>query len=225
MKVTCESCDTRYAIPEERVAGKVLLVRCKQCRDVMRVVGPSDHFDIDVHVPPPTLTHAIPANFGAALAEPIEEPIWWVGIEGRPHGPYNRQDISRLVGRGEINAETLMWASPWTQWERVAESAALRWVVELCLTAIGEGEGSTQSDPFSAAGIVSDDGGYFPDPTLHTGWLVLDERTQHQLETWAQRAEHPVESAKGPLLGAAAAFATGVMMAAVGIVWLAQGAA
>ena len=229
MKITCESCETRYAIPEERVAGKVLLIRCKECRNVMRVVGPSDNFDIDVHIPPPTLTNAVPLNLGNTLSVALEEPIWWVGIEGRPHGPYNRSEIEALVSRDEVHARSLMWASPWTQWERVAESPAIGWVVEFCLKHLAtnqKGDVFAQvpdvSQSFFEAGFVGDQGGYFPDPTLHTGWLVLDERTQHTLETWAQKGSHPV-TPRGPMLGAAAAFATGVMMTAVGIVWLAQG--
>jgi predicted Zn finger-like uncharacterized protein len=39
MKFACETCATKYVIPDERVAGKLLRVRCKRCRSVMEVVG------------------------------------------------------------------------------------------------------------------------------------------------------------------------------------------
>src|SRR5688572_13896487 len=40
MKFACETCSTKYVIPDERVAGKLLRVRCKRCRGVMEVLGP-----------------------------------------------------------------------------------------------------------------------------------------------------------------------------------------
>lgn len=41
MKFSCESCLTRYAIADEKVAGRVLKIRCKQCGSVMVVRDPA----------------------------------------------------------------------------------------------------------------------------------------------------------------------------------------
>lgn len=41
MQFVCEACTTKYVIPDDRVAGRVLRIRCKRCRAVMEVVGPS----------------------------------------------------------------------------------------------------------------------------------------------------------------------------------------
>ncbi|MBI5494321.1 MAG: zinc-ribbon domain-containing protein [Deltaproteobacteria bacterium] len=41
MKFACETCSTKYVIPDERVAGRLLRVRCKRCRAVMEVLGPA----------------------------------------------------------------------------------------------------------------------------------------------------------------------------------------
>jgi len=41
MKFACESCNTKYLIPDERVVGRMLRVRCKRCSNIMDVVGPS----------------------------------------------------------------------------------------------------------------------------------------------------------------------------------------
>lgn len=40
MRFTCEHCNTRYAIPDQRIAGRVLKIRCKRCRSVVEVMGP-----------------------------------------------------------------------------------------------------------------------------------------------------------------------------------------
>ena len=31
MKFACEQCQTKYTIPDERVRGKILKIRCKNC--------------------------------------------------------------------------------------------------------------------------------------------------------------------------------------------------
>lgn len=40
MQFTCEACTTRYVIPDERVAGKLLRIRCKCCGAIVDVAGP-----------------------------------------------------------------------------------------------------------------------------------------------------------------------------------------
>ena len=39
MKFTCERCNTRYTIPDEKLKGKILKVRCKTCGNIMTVGG------------------------------------------------------------------------------------------------------------------------------------------------------------------------------------------
>ncbi len=39
MKFSCDRCHTRYSIPDERVKGKVLKIRCKTCGNVITVGG------------------------------------------------------------------------------------------------------------------------------------------------------------------------------------------
>ena len=48
--------------------------------------------------------------------------------------------------------------------------------------------GRDPSCVFDRAGLSSDGNGYFPNPTLKSGWLVLDEETQSYLETCAREA-------------------------------------
>lgn len=40
MLFSCDGCGTTYSIPDERVLGRVLKVRCKRCREVVEVIGP-----------------------------------------------------------------------------------------------------------------------------------------------------------------------------------------
>lgn len=211
MKIRCESCRTRYEIPNERVAGRVVKIRCKRCEFVMEVMGPTAAFDSAADPIPPTLTgvRAYGALNGSVYPEqtlltagmptfvPLEsQPIWWAAIAGKPHGPYTREEVVALCARGDIHARTRLWRAPWTEWERVCESAALAWAYEAVVERVGrdvaalrqatEG-GEAPSDAFAEAGLVSDGEHYFPDPTLKSGWVILDEETQRYLETCARR--------------------------------------
>ena len=37
MKFVCDRCQTKYSIPDERVRGKVLKVKCKTCANLITV--------------------------------------------------------------------------------------------------------------------------------------------------------------------------------------------
>lgn len=206
MKIRCESCRTRYDIPNDRVAGRVLKVRCKRCQHVIDVIGPTAAFDAAHDPTPPTLTgvKAYGALSGSAYPEetlvtaaapsfvPLEsQPVWWAAIGGKPHGPYTREEVTALCARGDIHARTRLWRAPWTEWERICEHAALSWAYEAVVERVGRDvaalRGELASDAFAGAGLVSDGEHYFPDPTLKSGWVILDEETQRYLETCARR--------------------------------------
>ena len=42
MFFSCSKCDTRYTLPDEKVAGKVLKVRCKTCEATIVVRDPGE---------------------------------------------------------------------------------------------------------------------------------------------------------------------------------------
>lgn len=52
MKFQCETCAAKYVIPDERVAGRFLRVRCKRCREIMEVLGPRQTTGAHSSAPP-----------------------------------------------------------------------------------------------------------------------------------------------------------------------------
>jgi predicted Zn finger-like uncharacterized protein len=225
MKCTCPTCHAKYAIPDARVAGKVLKIRCKRCEGIMEVMGPTADYRPGQDARPPTLTNArafVPDGVSAVSA-PIEAPRWWCGIAGKPHGPYRDLEIKALVNRGDVHSRTYLWAKGMKGWERVSESPVLSfaygWVVERAgehMAAVGPRESSAVYD---MAGLVSDGESYFPDPTLKSGWLVLDERTQAYLETCAKRGDLKRARRERSRV-AAPLFALGVVSALSGSAWI-----
>lgn len=237
MKIRCESCRTRYDIPDERVVGRVLKVRCKRCHEVLEVIGPTTAFEAGRDTLPPTLTGVRAFSAGEATGSfPSLEsrPLWWAAISSKPHGPYTREEVLALIARGDVHARTRLWRSPWLSWERVCESAALRWAYEAVVERVGQDvaalTGEPSGDAFEKAGLVSDGESWFPDPTLKSGWVILDEETQRYLETCAARGmlterepeQQAAPKASSSLAPAFAAACTGAVFALGGAMLLAE---
>src|SRR5262245_41924443 len=68
MKVVCETCNTRYAISDEKVRGKAFKIKCKKCGAFMVVRAHGTHENaaesLDSHA------HAVAASHAEALAAP-----------------------------------------------------------------------------------------------------------------------------------------------------------
>ncbi len=211
MKVTCDSCQQRYQIPDEKCQGKVLRVRCSRCQYVMKVVGPTRAFQEDMRRPP-TLTNA--KAYRAMNAPQTEKPIWWCGIQGKRHGPYTKREVQKLAERGDINGRTYMWCKGMAGWARICESPGLAFALEMVLDAAMN---QPVPDVFEQVPILGDGHGYFADPTMKSGFLILDARTQAHLETIARDIEArekpvpPKKSSAPAIFVAASGLAFGVM--------------
>ena len=60
MRFQCEFCQAPYVLPDERVKGKVLKIRCKKCNHIMTVKGPQkETLNIDPTLPDPKTPNPI----------------------------------------------------------------------------------------------------------------------------------------------------------------------
>jgi len=165
MRHTCEHCHTRYEIPDDKVRGRRVKVRCRHCDGIMFVVGPD--------APP-----LVPLG-GAGAA-------YFVAVDRQPRGPLGAKELLLLAREGVVDARSLVWRLGWKGWQRVIEASELRWLYEAVMRAELEGASATL-DAFDRAALLSDGSGYFPDPTLKSGIILLDQTTQHHLETLARK--------------------------------------
>ena len=228
MRHRCEHCGQRYSIPDEKVVGKVLKVRCKVCQGVMAVMGPRADFNAKRDARPPTLTGIQPYRPSQKQLPSSGGRVWWCGIGGKPHGPFAESELDRLITRGDVHARTRLWRSGMEEWERICESPRLSWVYEKVIERHTEDSYLLEErDPtlvFDRAALVGDEGGYFPNPTLKSGWLILDEKTQHHLETcalqagWFKMGLDAYQSEEVPMVVAASSRPTPWMAGAVGMI-------
>lgn len=201
MRHTCEHCETAYEIPDARVAGRFVKVRCAQCRGTMHVVG----------------------------VKGVDKSRYWCAIGNEPKGPFTRDEILLFVDLGDVSARTRMWRPGMAGWERVCESQELAFVYSRVVERLSADElllarEPTRSyDPFTNAALMSDGHGWFPDPTLKSGIFMLDDKTQAQLQHLAQTGvlQIPVARPGGArAFSALFAAAAGVAMAVGGFAWM-----
>jgi predicted Zn finger-like uncharacterized protein len=182
MRHTCEHCAAPYEIPDDKVAGRFLKVRCKRCQGTMHVVGIA-HDDIA-------------GGQGTAGAA-----VWWCALANEPRGPYREDEVLSLVLLGDVHARTRMWCAGMPGWERVCESEALAWVYLKVIDAAAHDPSimTLPSSVFDRAALLSDGQGWFPDPTLKSGIILLDAEMQRSLERLARgaRREHEGEARDG----------------------------
>lgn len=165
MQHSCEHCGTRYEIPDHKVEGRRVKVRCQHCDNAMLVVGPGAD---------PVDATGVPRSG-----------VYFYASQGKPMGPVGPYTLREQAREGVIGARSYVWTPGFDTWQRVVESPALRWLYEVVL----ETQMAKQlqiADAFDQAALLSDGRGYFPDPTLKSGVILLDQGAQKQLETLAQ---------------------------------------
>jgi len=101
MKITCESCQAKYSIADEKVAGRVFKIRCKRCGEVIIVKGGEELAQKEVAAQEPDV--AVDA-------------VWHVVINGEQFGPYQPAQIGELLATSQIDWEAYVWREGFDNW-------------------------------------------------------------------------------------------------------------
>ncbi|HUS31172.1 MAG TPA: GYF domain-containing protein [Kofleriaceae bacterium] len=145
MKFLCDKCKTRYSIGEDRVRGKILKIRCKNCANVITVREGMDGAEVPGDRPrTPTggqpAVSAAPAGGGALGAAfqsqmasskppPALEEEWYVSIDGVQSGPLSLTDAQKWVSAKPFDAELHCWSEGFDDWlpvDKVSHFRGLR---------------------------------------------------------------------------------------------------
>ncbi|HUJ58769.1 MAG TPA: GYF domain-containing protein [Kofleriaceae bacterium] len=138
MKFLCDRCKTRYSIGDERVRGKILKIRCKNCANVITVREGMGEPAADESArrgrpttQAPNASHTAPANGAASQTKPppaLEEE-WYVSIDGDQAGPYSLAEAQRWVAAKPFDAELHCWSEGFDDWlpvDKVSHFRGLR---------------------------------------------------------------------------------------------------
>ncbi|HKU38714.1 MAG TPA: GYF domain-containing protein, partial [Polyangiales bacterium] len=102
MKIVCGSCQAKYSIADEKVAGKVFKIRCKRCSEVIVVRGDQEEQGA--------------AAQAAAESESSAEAIWHVVINGEQAGPYAPNQLAEMMTAGKLDWEAYVWTEGFENW-------------------------------------------------------------------------------------------------------------
>jgi predicted Zn finger-like uncharacterized protein len=142
VKFLCDRCKTRYSIGDDRVRGKILKIRCKNCANVITVR--EGMTDVEADAPArrgrpttgaPAASSAGSAALGAAFAKQMTKPPpaleeeWYVSIDGEQAGPFSLSEAQRWVGSKPFEAELHCWSEGFDDWlpvDKVSHFRGLR---------------------------------------------------------------------------------------------------
>ncbi len=154
MKFTCDTCQARYQIPDEKVAGRKLKYVCRKCDTALILDGttlvatPSEQ-PTTVSLPPASANFAPPSlppvrapvvappaavaiaapsappPRTSSLPRPPELPIWHVAIDGEPQGPMRISEVRAHLEAGRVDANSLAWRDGQPDWMPLGDVPAL----------------------------------------------------------------------------------------------------
>jgi predicted Zn finger-like uncharacterized protein len=147
VKFLCDRCKTRYSIGDDRVRGKILKIRCKNCANVITVrEGMPDADSVEANgqrqrgkstTQAPPIQSDAPANgaLGAAFASAMTKPPpaleeeWYVSIDGDQSGPFSLAEAQRWIAAKAFDAELHCWSEGFDDWlpvDKVSHFRGLR---------------------------------------------------------------------------------------------------
>jgi predicted Zn finger-like uncharacterized protein len=144
VKFLCDRCKTRYSIGDERVRGKILKIRCKNCNNVITVREGMEAAPNEGRKGQPTqaieavsaqaaavTNGALGAAFASAMTKPppaLEEE-WYVSIDGDQSGPFSLAEAQRWVANKAFDADLHCWSEGFDDWlpvDKVSHFRGLR---------------------------------------------------------------------------------------------------
>jgi len=117
MKFTCDQCNTRYSIADEKVEGKVLKIRCKVCEFTMVVRGGESRVGGSI---------GSSMSVASAMMEPLQEIEWYAAPDNQQIGPVPIERVRAMIRSRTIVADTLLWNENLNEWTAAESIDALK---------------------------------------------------------------------------------------------------
>ncbi len=136
MKFTCDHCQRLYSIPDDRIRGKTVKVRCKNCQRVITVTWKESAAEIapeDEQTRSVSINELMTMQGGSsweteptrALPGPTPGVPWFAMVQGVQEGPLTVAQLSERIRRDEVTLRTYVWRQGRKEWQRAADVAEL----------------------------------------------------------------------------------------------------
>src|SRR4051794_22035637 len=121
MKISCQSCQAKYTIADDKVRGKIVKIRCKKCGTTIVVNG--NELEAAAAAPAQGQDEATRVYDYTKQAAAGEE--WTVAVSEGDQRTLTTAQIVELYGAGTVTGETYAWKDGMGDWLPIAEIEAL----------------------------------------------------------------------------------------------------
>lgn len=157
MKITCQSCQAKYTIADEKVAGKTVKIKCKKCGSTIVVSG------LETAAPAPAAAYpglppmdddgatrvvSVPEAGGAPTADE-----WTVNISDDDQRTMTTSQVAQGYASGTITVDTYLWRDGMADWLPLSGIPELTALVSRPGPAAGGGAPGHATDDDPAAGM------------------------------------------------------------------------
>jgi predicted Zn finger-like uncharacterized protein len=117
MKITCQSCQSKYNVADEKVQGKIVKIRCRKCGATIVVDGTA--------VTAGSASSAAPAAAGSSKPGAHEAPTWHVNVSDNDQRAMTLNEVIKGYGAGTIGPDTYLWTEGMEDWKPLKEIDAV----------------------------------------------------------------------------------------------------
>src|SRR5580658_10339735 len=118
MKITCQSCQSKYNVADDKVTGKIVKIRCRKCGATIVVDG---------------TTAAAGGNSttsgSSAVAAPqpsaAEAPSWHVNVSDNDQRTMTLSELVDAYNASTITQETFIWTEGMEDWKPLKDVEAV----------------------------------------------------------------------------------------------------
>lgn len=114
MKITCSACHASYNLPDEKVAGRRVKVRCKRCSEPIVVDGSS----VPSIPPPAEFEDEATRVMDSAVGAPH---MWTVNLSETEQGDMTDEEIVAGWQAGVVTEEAYVWREGMDDWRPILE--------------------------------------------------------------------------------------------------------
>ncbi len=145
MKITCQSCQSKYTVSDEKVQGKTVKIKCRKCGATILVNSSGA-----------TTTNAADASAaGAEEASATDGGSFQVNVGEGDQRTMSLQEVVQAYNSSVITADTYVWADGMGDWQPLGQVQA---IVD-ALNAAASGASAPEPAPEPARAAVKKDAG------------------------------------------------------------------
>jgi predicted Zn finger-like uncharacterized protein len=121
MKITCQSCQSKYNVADDKVTGKIVKIRCRKCGATIVVDGTSAAA-AGGHATPSGASSAAEA---AQAPAPAEGGPWHVNVSDNDQRTMTLSEIIDSYNASTITQETFIWTEGMEDWKPLKDVEAV----------------------------------------------------------------------------------------------------